>query len=88
MPLVAWLLLLTATAFWARRSGRSAATWTAGVGWLSFPGYNAWLRQSCAGDCGIRVDLLVVLPVLLSVTAAALWQWWRMKRHHGQTGSR
>lgn len=80
MPLLTWLLLITAAALWARHSGRSAAAWAAGLGWIALPGYNAWLRQGCSGDCGIRVDLLVVLPVLLALTATALWQWARARR--------
>jgi hypothetical protein len=80
LPLLCWLLLLAAVASWARRGGRSAAAWAAAVGWLALPLYNVWLRKGCSGDCGIRVDLLVVAPVLLVLTSVALWGWVRRRR--------
>jgi hypothetical protein len=80
LPLLCWLLLVAAVAWWARRSGRFASSWAAAVGWISLPLYDAWLRKGCSGDCGIRVDLLVVVPVLLLLTSVALWGWVHRRR--------
>lgn len=41
-----------------------------GVGglWLCYAGYEAGMRQRwlCSGECNIRIDLLVIYPVLLA----------------------
>lgn len=39
--------------------------------WLAFIPYELWIRAHCTGDCNIRVDLVLLLPVLLVVTVAA-----------------
>jgi len=44
----------------------------AAVLWLATPLYNSWILASCPGDCNIRVDLLLVLPLLFSISIAAL----------------
>jgi hypothetical protein len=45
----------------------------AGVAWLAYAGYELGmrLRWLCTGECNIRVDLLLIYPVLalLSLTA-------------------
>ena len=84
MVLGLWLLLMVIVAWWAYRAGRRAAGWAAVVGWVSLPGYNAWVLQRCPGDCGIRVDLVLVLPILLVVSGLALWgalrHWFRPRK--------
>lgn len=86
MPLLFWLLLIAAVALWARRSGRAVAPWAASLAWLALPGYELWLRKGCSGDCGIRIDLLVVVPVLLALTIAALWRWRQGRRRSTRGG--
>jgi hypothetical protein len=34
--------------------------------WLALPVYDRWIRtHACSGDCGIRVDLVFIAPLLL-----------------------
>lgn len=41
------------------------------LGWMialivgTFPFYNIWIMQNCSGDCNIRLDLMILLPILL-----------------------
>ena len=72
LPLLVWLVLVTVVFWWARRTARSASVWGAAVGWILLPFYDAWLRKGCSGDCGIRIDLLVIAPVLLVLTLVAV----------------
>jgi hypothetical protein len=34
--------------------------------------YNQWILARCPGDCGIRIDLIIVAPLLLLVTYLAV----------------
>ena len=36
--------------------------------------YGMKLRVLCSGECNIRVDLLLIWPLLLVATAAGLWR--------------
>ena len=40
----------------------------AAAAWIAFPFYNSWVYNSCPGGCDIRVDLILVGPILLLVT--------------------
>ena len=42
-----------------------------------------WARITCSGECNIRVDLLVIYPVLWIVSIVALVQLLRRKGAHG-----
>ena len=55
-----------------RRSGRRVAV-GAGLVWLLYGIYEFGMKQRwlCSGECNIRVDLLVVYPVLAVSLAAA-----------------
>ena len=55
-----------------RWAGRPAITGV-GVVWLLYAAYETGMRQRwlCSGECNIRVDLLVIYPVLLVGLAAA-----------------
>lgn len=86
MALLTWLALLTLVAWLARWLGVQASPWAALAGWVLLPIYNRWLLADCMGDCGIRIDLLVVLPVLLTLTVMALWRWIRVRRHRDRSG--
>jgi hypothetical protein len=46
----------------------------AGVAWLAYGFYEFSMRQRwlCSGECNIRIDLLVIYPVLLLALAAAV----------------
>lgn len=54
------------------RSRRAAAV--AGVAWLLYAVYETGMKQRwlCSGECNIRVDLLLVYPMLLVVTLVAV----------------
>jgi hypothetical protein len=40
--------------------------------WMGFVPYELWFRANCPGECNIRADLVLLLPVLLVVTLAAI----------------
>ena len=40
--------------------------------WALFPVYNFLILKNCSGDCNIRVDLVLVGPILLIVSVLAL----------------
>lgn len=70
-----WVALLVAeglAGLWMWR--RAGATLIAAVAWATYAGYEylMLLRVLCSGDCNIRVDLLLVYPVLLLLTIVAL----------------
>jgi hypothetical protein len=45
-----------------------------GVIWLLYAGYETGmqLRWLCTGECNIRVDLLLIYPLLLALTVVAM----------------
>jgi hypothetical protein len=76
------ILMMLGSVAWFRRS-RNAALWLAASLWILYVPYEylMYRRILCSGECNIRVDLLVIYPVLLLVTLAALgrllWFWRR-----------
>ena len=40
--------------------------------WIGFVPYELWYRANCTGECNIRGDLVLLLPVLLVVSLAAI----------------
>ena len=56
-------LVLLALGRWARR--RTAIV--VGLMWLLYAAYETGMQQRwlCSGECNIRIDLLVIYPVLL-----------------------
>jgi hypothetical protein len=42
--------------------------------------YNQWILSRCPGDCGIRLDLIIVVPLLLLVSYLAVKEAWRRRR--------
>lgn len=73
MALLAWLFLLALTGAWAQSRRRSAVRWMAVAGWFALPFYMLGVVVNCPRDCGIRVDFLLVVPVLAILGMAALW---------------
>jgi hypothetical protein len=72
-----WIAFAVAGAFaalWAWRRARSAAV--AAVMWVAYAAYESlvMMRVLCSGDCNIRVDLVLVYPVLAVVSIVALWR--------------
>ena len=64
------LLALAGAARRARRPGVGAAA----AAWLVYAVYETLVRARvlCSGECNIRVDLLLIYPLLLALSAAAL----------------
>ena len=72
-----WLAFATGGVFaalWVWRRARSAAV--AAALWLAYGGYETLMhmRVLCSGECNIRVDLLLLYPVLLVASLVALWR--------------
>jgi hypothetical protein len=63
-------LLLVALGRWSRRRTAVAV----GVIWLLYAAYETGMQQRwlCSGECDIRIDLLLIHPVLLVISAVAL----------------
>jgi hypothetical protein len=76
------IVMMLGSVAWFRLS-RSATLWLAASLWILYVPYEylMYRRSLCSGECNIRVDLLVIYPVLLLVTLAAigrlLWSWGR-----------
>jgi len=60
--------------WWLGRRHRRRAPVAAGVLWLLYGAYETGMRQRwlCSGECNIRVDLLVVYPLLLIALSAGV----------------
>ncbi len=70
-----WAAFAVAAAFaclWRWRGGRSTAA--AALAWTAYGAYEClvYARVLCSGECNIRVDLLLVYPLLLFLTIAAV----------------
>jgi hypothetical protein len=78
-----WLALLPAFAFavFGYRSHRVLPRIVA-VTWLLYAAYEFAMAQRllCSGECNIRVDLLVIYPVLLVLSLAACATAFRARR--------
>jgi hypothetical protein len=60
----------TAMLFRFRRS--NAIFGLAIAGWIIAFVWNSWILRTCPRDCGIRVDLVVIAPLLLIATGFAI----------------
>ena len=40
--------------------------------WLLYPFYEVWVQYSCTGECNIRVDLLIIFPIIFVYTAVSV----------------
>jgi len=70
-----WLALLVATGFttlwWWSRSKTAAA---AAIVWAGYAGYEylMFARILCTGECNIRIDLLLIYPLLFLISLLAV----------------
>jgi hypothetical protein len=64
--------------------GRRLVT-AAGVIWLLYAAYETGMRQRwlCSGECNIRIDLLLIYPLLLVASGAAGLSMLRARRARG-----
>ena len=64
---------------WPTRSGLVAA-----IAWLLYGAYEYALRLEalCPGECNIRVDLLLIYPLLAMLTLVAAWFTLRRAKQH------
>lgn len=71
-PLLALVPVALLLALGVRSRSRVAAI--AGGFWLLYAAYELGMkaRVLCTGECNIRVDLLLVYPILIVLSAAAL----------------
>ena len=70
-----WLALIPVLALAALyRVSRGRLIGLAAVAWLAyaFLEFGNYMRWTCSGECDIRIDLLVIYPVLILLTFAAL----------------
>ena len=75
-----WLALLVATALalvW--RSCRSRTALVAAVLWVAYAAWEITVSEDRL-DANIRIDLLVIYPLLGVLTVLAVWSGWRASR--------
>ena len=81
-PLFALLPAALFSAVWIISKLRLAMA--TAVLWLVYAGYEAAMmaRILCSGECNIRIDLLLIGPVLFVASAMALgtFAWWVIRR--------
>lgn len=78
-----WLALVPTAAFGVLYAySRAISTLAAALAWLAYFSYELAmkLRWLCSGECNIRVDLLVLYPLLLLVSLITLWRGLRGRR--------
>lgn len=71
------LLALIPAAFFILLMGLSRSRWSlvAAVMWVGYALYEYGMKARilCSGECNIRVDLLLVFPLLILVSGAAIY---------------
>ena len=80
-----WLALLPAILFAALwMISRHRLVLATSVLWLLYTGYEAAMKARilCSGECNIRIDLLIIGPVLIGLSTLALvaFAWWAIRR--------
>lgn len=59
--------------------------------WILYAFYETWVQATCSGDCNIRVDLVLIWPLLLVVSLLAVGSLglraWRSRRAGPDGGS-
>ncbi len=84
-PFIAWpWLALAPAAFFGALYGRSrlAVTAVAALAWVAYAAYEYGMQQRwlCTGECNIRVDLLLLYPILLVMSITAVVRHLRRSR--------
>jgi hypothetical protein len=87
-PFIAWpwLALLPAGVFlWLRRKFGPVSAAVAALAWGAYAVYEYGMQQRwlCSCECNIRVDLLLIYPVLLVLSLKALVAVVRARRASG-----
>ena len=80
MPYLALLPALIFAALYMAHRRRTVLV--AALAWLVYVPYEYGmkLRLLCSGECNIRVDLLLLYPILASISVAAAVAVWRARR--------
>lgn len=75
LSVVSFIFGVLFAALWFSRRNPGAVL--AAISWLLYAPYEylMYLRILCSGECNIRVDLLLIWPLLLIVTLAAPARW-------------
>lgn len=71
--------------FWVYRKGWIVLA--TGGGWLVYGLYELWVQKTCSGECNIRVDLLLIYPLLLVLSLLTLFAVIRQSLRKGKTGT-
>lgn len=72
-----WLALIPAALFgFLYYKSRKKSVGITALVWLLYAGYETLnlLRITCSGECNIRVDLLLIYPVLIFLTLLSLYK--------------
>jgi hypothetical protein len=81
-----WLAAVVGLAFIALGKGFNRR-WAlgAGIAWLTYAAYETAMQQRwlCTGECNIRVDLILIYPFLLLISAAAAFNLILARRPQG-----
>jgi hypothetical protein len=40
--------------------------------WGLYPVYEFWIQSTCSGDCSIRVDLLLIVPIIITLSIKSI----------------
>jgi hypothetical protein len=82
-----WLALVPAVLFGvAYRRWRARAALVAAGAWLAYFLYEEAMRRRilCSGECNIRVDLLLLYPILLLISVVAVRAAYKRRRQRAQ----
>lgn len=75
-PWASFVIAALFAAGWYSR--RSPPILAAAICWLAYGAYEYRMQTAwCTGECNIRVDLLLFYPILLVVSAFAIWRFFR-----------
>jgi hypothetical protein len=81
MIILVFVLAIAALVFLLLYWRRSNLIFILALGlWFALPFYNQWILSTCSGDCNIRVDLLLVAPLILIPSGLALFEAFRRWR--------
>jgi hypothetical protein len=76
-PFIAWpwlALVPAAVCLAAYPRAKRGVVATAGILWAAYAVYEFGMQRRwlCSGECNIRVDLLLLYPILLAISVAAV----------------